>query len=80
MSSEAINAWIRNQAGRNVPPAAPMLEPVGDVGIGKGGSARPTRASTSTNDGIRRAAAVARSFTVPGGVRLDDLDLDDLLS
>jgi hypothetical protein len=53
--------------------------PIGDIGVGHGGgAAAPMRTSTSNdevNAAIRRGARLARAVLVPGGVRLDDVDL-----
>lgn len=52
---------------------------IGDIGIGKGGSARARPKAATTNDDvnarIRRGARVARTLTVPDGVAVD---VDDL--
>jgi hypothetical protein len=78
----AFNDAIRRAAGY-----APRLEPdapvkVGDVGVGRGGASAPMRRVTTSEQisaRIRTSARIARGFTVPGGVHLDSVDLDDLL-
>jgi hypothetical protein len=77
----AFNDAIRRAAGRT-----PRLEPdapvkVGDVGVGRGGGSAPARRVTTSeqiSDRIRASGRIARSFTVPGGVNIDSVNLDDL--
>jgi hypothetical protein len=80
----AFNDAIRRAAGRGGyplrrAPDAPVK--VGDVGVGRGGGSAPApRVTTSgqISERIRASARIARGFTVPGGVSLDSVDLDDL--
>jgi hypothetical protein len=85
MSAHAsFNDAIRRAAARGgyVPQAerdAPAR--VGDVGIGRGGGSAPAPPVTSSqqiNERIRASVRLARQFTIANGVRLDDVDLDDL--
>lgn len=81
MTRSPMDAAIRRAAGRSV--LAPVLDqeqPIGNIGIGRGGSARPVpRAqldSMEVSARIRRGAMLARQLTVAGGVTLglDDAD------
>jgi hypothetical protein len=75
-----MNELIRAAAGRGpVEPPGPAPERVGNIGIGRGGAAAPARRSTNAaiNERIRAGARLARGFTAPGGVHLDDVN--DLL-
>jgi hypothetical protein len=78
----SFNDAIRAAAGRAAPaPAIEHEQPVGNLGIGVGGAAarvRPPVTNAGVNAKIRAAAQVARGFTVPGGVHLDAVNLDDL--
>jgi hypothetical protein len=71
---------IRAAAGRAAPaPAIEHEQPVGNIGIGRGGAAAPMRATTSNDDvnaAIRNAVKLARTCLVPGGVHLDQVDPD----
>jgi hypothetical protein len=75
-----MNELIRAAAGRapaeSSGPPEPTPERVGNIGIGRGGAAAPARLSTKAviNDRIRHAARIVRTFTVPGGVSLGDVD------
>jgi hypothetical protein len=81
LSGTDFNAILRRAAGREQAPALELEQPVADFGLGRGGAALPQPRPTSNahvNARIRAGARVARAFTVPGGVRLDDVDLDRL--
>jgi len=82
MSARAtFSDQIRAAAGRTAPAhALEPDQPVGNIGIGRGGAAGPMRATTTNdeiNAAIRRGARLARDVLVPGGIRLDDVDLLD---
>ncbi len=83
MSNEAFNAVLRRAAAGRAPALVRDEEqPVGSIGIGRGGAAAPQRRESDEeqiNDAIRRGARIARSFSVPGGVHLDGVaDLDNI--
>lgn len=87
MTDSAINAAIRRAAGRG-PAPAPRLErerPIGDGGIGRGGTCNPLprheNQDVDMNRLIRGGARLARTFAIPQGVHLDavDVELDHLL-
>jgi hypothetical protein len=82
-SHEGINAAIRRAAGRGNLPKIPYpdVPREGSIGIGRGGGSAPARRKTTSgqiNARIRTGARVVRTFTVPGGVNLDAIDLDSL--
>jgi hypothetical protein len=75
---------IRRAAGHRLVAGQPD-EPetkFGDLGGGRGGTAagrpRPALSHADLNRRIREGARLARQFTIPDGVRLEDFDLDDL--
>jgi hypothetical protein len=80
MNAESFNAAVRAASGRAgvAPQSEPSAAPrVGQIGIGRGGgSAEPPRPSTNelVNERLRRAARLARTFTIPGGVTVEALD------
>jgi hypothetical protein len=76
--TSAFDVAFRRALGREPAPARELERPVGDLGLGRGGAAVPSRSASNAalNERIRTGARVARAFTVPGGVRLDDVDLD----
>jgi hypothetical protein len=84
MTEHAVfNDAIRRAAGRGglVLRREDAPVKVGDVGVGRGGACAPMRRATTSeqvSERIRASAHIARSFTVPGGVNLDSVDLDDL--
>jgi hypothetical protein len=75
---------IRAAAG-HAPALVPDEErPVGNIGLGQGGAARPAPPARATSMDvsarIRHAVRLQRSFSLPNGVRLDDVgELDDFL-
>jgi hypothetical protein len=78
-----MNAAIRRAAGRSVDVPRRELDvpKVGSIGIGRGGGSAPARRKTTgdeVNARIRAGARLARAVSVPGGVRLDDVNLDEL--
>jgi hypothetical protein len=79
----SFNDAIRRAAGGYAPRSEPDASvKVGEVGVGRGGGsapARPVTTSEQISERIRASARIARGFTVPGGVHLDSVDLDDLL-
>jgi hypothetical protein len=83
--SAPINAWIRGAAGREPAPAREVERPIGDGGIGRGGTCNPLpkheNQAVDMNRLIRRGARLARTFATPHGVHLDavDVELDHLL-
>jgi hypothetical protein len=78
----SMNALIRRAAGYD----GTVLEPArqqreGLIGVGLGGSSAPARRVTTNeqiNARIRAGARLVRSVSVPGGVRLDSVDVDNL--
>jgi hypothetical protein len=76
MTDSPMNQALRRAAGRSPVPAAsaiPEPQPVGDLGLGKGGAARPaarTAPAGNINASIRRAARIARGVRLDGGVDL----------
>jgi hypothetical protein len=81
MSGLDFNTWVRRQAGREPAPPPELDErPIADFGGGRGGTcAMPRPRSTTMNDRIRAAMTLTRHATIAGGIRLDDVDVDDLL-
>jgi hypothetical protein len=82
-SGESFNRAFRLLAGRAPQPVPEReLERDGDYGGGRGGTAampRPRATSNAdVNARLRSAARIARQFTVPGGVNVDQVDLDRL--
>jgi hypothetical protein len=58
---------------------------VGDIGIGRGGTASGRRRAPATtnaevNDRLRSAVRLSRALSVPGGIAVDGGSFDDLLS
>jgi hypothetical protein len=80
MTRSAINDAIRRAAGRNVGRAPAreleLEQPVGSIGIGRGGAARPQPTRTTSaeiSDAIRVAAHRAQNRVDLDGVNLEDV-------
>jgi hypothetical protein len=76
----SMNDLIRRAArGNGETPRAQ----VGSIGVGRGGACAPRPPAMSGqqfNETVRSAARLARTATIRGGIRLDDVtDLDALL-
>jgi hypothetical protein len=81
MTRSPFNDALRAAAGRTAAPVPDQERPLGNIGIGVGGAAAPPPARASSaeiSNRIRAGARLARSFTVPGGVNLDAVDVDKL--
>jgi hypothetical protein len=83
--TDAMNRLIRSALGREPAPEFEREPSVGDLGLGRGGSAGPPPRTASSNADLngrlRAAATITRAASVAGGVSLDsvDVELDDLL-
>jgi hypothetical protein len=83
--STYMNALRRIAAGRvtsstRLESGVPVHE--GSIGVGRGAGSAPARRVTTTNAQlnarIRASVRITRALTLPGGVNLESVDVDNL--